>query len=1139
MRTDIESIEFNYTDYGLEADELMQIEKCICQIAKEIFPELKDLKNDIFILNKQRIWTNRNHENLNTEFLDYYQRLINLQKNVKSSRQEASNLLDIPLEELPSTSNPAKNHALEEKNTKGISVQSFASSMSEIESLIAGSKGNNNISDDVENEVAKTILLMNVNKEVAIKNLLLLRSQPNTQDFFALLAKSIQTDVSCLSLLFDVLDTRGIELSLNTCLLKVRCLEACNWSNLLRNRTQYLREIRSCCNQLFNSKYWKCIKESMLKTFALSPKTARSAFFPVLNRAMLQSDKQIRRDAIQAISLLSHADPFQSIECIKQALNDKEPEVREAGVYALSKIERKSFVSLFQKFGLALEADSSSNVRKTLAWTLGQDEIRDLGSSFTSLINLIFDSVEEVSYEAMLSLSKIKDISTETVRNIEELFKNTKEANKEKIITVFGEWGRGISTLVDNLQDPLFRIQALHALQKIGQKLPKSVIPLLIPMLASNDAFVDQEILPLLILLCKENQDVMKKQIDFLISSGNVNMIAHHVIRILSHLGKDQAGETFALIQKIAAETNDKPPTQSAKAYAIGHLYRNNLNQGLNLLSEFLNSENMNVKICAIQALGHFASYYESNANVPSDFKLLCDKIQSILNHTSADVRKAGIEALGNLGKGSLELISNFYHQEESIRNRLLALKILVKIGEESVAELLLKRVQPILKDGNAMTFIDIKQEIFELIGQIIQKEISPNEISTVEKFFFDCLHHKNHAINAIRILPKLNIPKDRVIDLLAMCIQSDLKQVIHSIATLEGPLPLKNPLIDTLIDIFIKKLPGYEDAAKILSQIDLSAFPEVMLTMIKTEHPNVLKWTPLENLLNKYSSEKGKEENYLFAITHKSLTEGVGLFVEDGFLCMSENNRLKKIIKKNQIQLPENPLFQYQIKSLEWRAQALEAEYYPLAGYYYKKAGNLDNMMACFKRGISELEALKTHARDKELNSSECFKTYSKQLERCLEAICQLGICYQTGVGITPKTGDKAKAANYYLQAALSNHAQGTHLFNLCSALELGTKKIEDNHLLINSRNELFVKQPFPLHVFNLSYHPYLIDEKNCLPPAGTIALALLTLEPTAVDLHKVVECLDNIKKTKKRADYQFLCPHVSLDSKSGDLIS
>ena len=48
----------------------------------------------------------------------------------------------------------------------------------------------------------------------------------------------------------------------------------------------------------------------------------------------------------------------------------------------------------------------------------------------------------------------------------------------------------------------------------------------------------------------------------------------------------------------------------------------------------------------------------------------------------------------------------------------------------------------------------------------------------------------------------------------------------------------------------------------------------------------------------------------------------------------------------------------------------------------------------------------------------------------------------------------------------------------------------------------------------------------------------ALLTLEPTAVDLHKVVECLDNIKKTKKRADYQFLCPHVSLDSKSGDLI-
>ena len=142
MRTDIESIEFMYMDYGLGTVKLVEIEKCICQIAKKIFPELKDLENDIFTLKKQRIWINRNHENLNTEFLDYYQRLINLQRNVKSSRQEVDNLLDIPLEVLPST-NPAKNHTLEEKNSKDVFVQSLESSMSEVGSFVSGSADEN------------------------------------------------------------------------------------------------------------------------------------------------------------------------------------------------------------------------------------------------------------------------------------------------------------------------------------------------------------------------------------------------------------------------------------------------------------------------------------------------------------------------------------------------------------------------------------------------------------------------------------------------------------------------------------------------------------------------------------------------------------------------------------------------------------------------------------------------------------------------------------------------------------------------------------------------------------------------------------------------------------------------------------
>lgn len=553
--------------------------------------------------------------------------------------------------------------------------------------------------------------------------------------------------------------------------------------------------------------------------------------------------------------------------------------------------------------------------------------------------------------------------------------------------------------------------------------------------------------------------------------------------------GKPVRGNA-SLGRKELTGIDDHPETQAGLVLPSRRLSQTEQIQWRKQLEGLLSSPNELQVVSAIQAFTRFSSMY------PQHYSDCRDILKKYLDSPLAGIRRAAVEFLVRLGCVKYDDIH--------------VCPLLNAIEQEQNAELQVSTLQTILdvfKQYLTLSHFFLNTiRIHERVYDCIKKTQSSNTL---------------HCISLIRTLSTL----DGVLQLKEECIQE-----------------LKEECIQALGKIFINEKKGMDEAYALLCKTDLSSYPEILLAVLKAQKANPLMGTPLTHLLEKHSNDQNNE-SYLFAIAHKCLAENIELFVQDDRMCLYANNQCHQLIEAGRTTLPMMEIFScYQTQLLKWKAEEYASkDKYALAGHYYRKINDLDSMMYCYKTGKRTLKTiLSEFQQDQELDIHD-FSSKYPEFEQCLEATCSLGICYQTGVGLKPiKESEGQKSARNRLEKALRCYMKGNlfkdplsrYLLATCYKYGLGCKKDEQQaQSLFIGLNQCF--SPFPLHIFNLSIHAFLRDKEKSLPPAGTIAVALATLEPSFVDRDKVILLIDKLE----RPDYEFTCPYVELNE-SGDLV-
>lgn len=993
--------------------------------------------------------------------------------------------------------------------------------------------------------------------EKVLKMLTPLVSNPKYELIFSFLAGLLKDDQASLDHLFSILDNQEKRIGFYSLQLKIRCLEECNLPATLNKKAKYVGEIHSCCEQIMNPGLWQLIKKPLLKVFANSPQCSSDIFFVSLKRALKQTDREVKKNALQAISLLQLFNLKEIAPLIGRALQDKAPEVREVAVYALSKMSHEAFRETLSTFGFNLDKDPSPIVRGTLAWALGQNEVYQFGISMTLLLSLLTDPVQAVSLQAMRSLcNKQKDISNDEVESLKELYNasSTRLAIKKKILNILGAWGRGITLIEKALYDWNLRNEAIEAI--IFYKLPMRVIGQLLGLLKHlimqscfGNSWIEKKLVPDLIRLGKqkeENSQFIIKEIgrianqkeDWIQNSlsqipgqnFNIHLMAPYLIQIMGELGENDIDNSFMIIESITERVGQGELIKITTIAAIAKFCRDLQFKGIPYLKMSLQSEYETVQVEAIQAIGSFAATLKNNS------KELLEMILPKLENPSAKIRKATIDGLGLLGIHFFEKLYALLkdkmriEKDPTVRNAII--EAIVKIGRNSSTQAS-AIVHLILEWGSEILTDDEKniaaQAVFEGLGQAIQHDLSMGDSQLLEKCFYGWLHHSHAAvkINAIKILPKWKRSLEQVVAMLEIPLLDEQQEVkkasMQALAQLPEGIKLKSDSMAILTKAITEDSTCREEAYQILNRLDLSAYADLMYTLMKSQAFYSLNGTPFSKLIECYSAvyKTSESKKYLLAIMHKCCAENQELFVHDGFLCAWEDGQLKKLIKKGKIDLKQAERH-YQNQCLEWRAESLENSAYSQAGHYYRKAGLLEKMIICYERGQERLKEIKNEYLE------PSYKEYP-ELAECLGAVCSLGICYQTGIKLIE--GRLENAIRCYIQGVYFNHPLSGYLYALCCEYGVGVKTDPN---LIEKVQHLSIELPFLPHVFHLSAHPYILDKESCIPPLGTIGLAVTSLEATAIDLRLVIDYMNR----KIRPDYQLVTAFVENDKVTGDLV-
>ena len=133
----------------------------------------------------------------------------------------------------------------------------------------------------------------------------------------------------CLNAFFEALDTPKDSIGFYGSILKMRCLEECNWQEDLQKIKAYEDEIKVWVGRM---KTWDSpIEKCLLETFEISPQGAKLLLIPKLFSSLARVDLKEKVLIINILGQVGHADHKMVIPWLLQGLKDKSDMSRMSG----------------------------------------------------------------------------------------------------------------------------------------------------------------------------------------------------------------------------------------------------------------------------------------------------------------------------------------------------------------------------------------------------------------------------------------------------------------------------------------------------------------------------------------------------------------------------------------------------------------------------------------------------------------------------------------------------------------------------------------------------------------------------------------------------------------------------------------
>lgn len=989
------------------------------------------------------------------------------------------------------------------------------------------------------------------------------------QSVFRFVAGLLKRDSNALNDFFEILNQKKDALNFYLVLLKIECFEEAGWPERAFDNDR--TEIESWCTQILNPGSWQLIKDRMLDTFINNPKTAENVFFPLLCEAMTHRDKKVRAEALEALSALQFDDPFVS-SMIKQALAYP-GDMRQAVIKGLCRA----------KLNIARHWEAThligavfSDVDPTIV--LGGIEYLDKAGIFHPKIAMVWltkglvhrsNLIKGVSANALRKL--INKIPKEAFQFLKKSFYPHETHTNSIFIDLLAQVSpdEDIIWLMDLIKEELF----LHTtqewyvnslmlvLEKIGRRAPKTVIPYLLSLLTEENFSHKEDLIPVIgkigkvapketLLLFEEE---LSKQSD--IEAGDsegaacvsrIPQLGNYLIEALGYFEGHASDEVIAFFSRIFQQDNDRSKIAVLKALAkMG----SNSQEALSfLLCQALgNSEAVNIE--HIKALGKVGR--ENPLRIFPNLLLKMNKSAQLDIHIVHVFGKLGSyttsKTIDTLAKNQLT------HPEKLTVKSLLdwskvpgkhLTQVFTTLSDRldfacddekcsildalqgSVNEKIVSRIDAIV-DGPYI--LKVKKSAVQLIISIAR-----TDLKDISKSLFKVMGHYDPEIvlEALNHFQGLNhLEKIDLMQLLKPIFASDSIDVIRKTIVLLVHLRLVDQEQSLL---FLQKWIKRDEVKGLVyfafNQLDLSLHPKLLMELLEDyyffqKQTLPLSSTPLSALVKEFIKlKRGQAKQvFLLAVIIKSLSENHAIFFEKNQLCLFEEAKIHRIEVNEQICKKElkEALYLHKENHFVNRAKKLRSKKeHSLAGYYFKQAVRIDDMLASYEEGVKNNDA---------------------------EALYVSGLFSHVGIGSLrslkenyKSLKDLSRSLGYYERASGQEHVASIRMLGTCYHYGLGmsSPNLEiaakyHNKAYSKDRTPIDFPKELPQHCFIRMSIPFLVDTSNNLLAAETIALALGTLELHWIKREAILSCLEK----KKRPDIEFDTPCVTVDS-NGDLL-
>ena len=709
------------------------------------------------------------------------------------------------------------------------------------------------------------------------------------------IAGLLKDDPENLNAFFDILDTPKDIIGLYSALLKVRCLEECDWSDRIKHLKQYEQEIQRWCNLIQSEDFHHWILKFLVETFEISPQGTKRLLMPLLNSCLANKNVDMKEKAVDLLAKVGQAEPQLVFPLLARALKDKDIRVRWSAVKALGQIGRTDPQFVLPLLAQALK-DKDIVVRGSAAEALGQIGQADPQFVLPLLEQALRNENSDVRRLAVIALEQIGQADPQfALPLLAQALTYKDTVVRGSVAEALGKIGQAdpqfaLPLLEQAIKDENSDVRgsAAEALGKIGQADPQFALPLLEQAIKDENSGVRKSAVSALGQIGQADPQFVHPLLAQAIKDENSG-VRKSAVSALGQIG--QADPQF-VHPLLAQALNDEDEFVRRLAVSVlGQIWQANPQFILPLLAQALKDEQEWIRNSATKALWQIGQ---------ADPQFVLPLLAQVLKDKDIRVRRLAVSALRQIGqvkpKSALFLLAQAIKDENSwVRGS--AAEALRQIGQTDPQFALSLFVQD-LKDEDS----DVRRlavTALEQIGQADPQFVLP--------LLIQALKDRDWQVKqlAAKVLVQIGqVDTQFVLPLLAQAIKDEDNGVRSSAAGALGQIGQADPqfvlpLLAQALNDEASDVRG--SAIKAFWHYDLSSYlqqDQVFLGYYYSDWRSftLFKTTPLNSLVNQCQEANPAYFTYLTAIVMKCLEENQAIFFENVSLCFHEQGRIFRL---------------------------------------------------------------------------------------------------------------------------------------------------------------------------------------------------------------------------------------------------